>query len=61
VDYARAMLDCALAHAAFRWRAESAADWRHRTDDWPPTRYEQKALKAGRTPLYLRFERRPRR
>ncbi len=23
-----------------------------RPDGWPPTRYEQKALRAGRTPLY---------
>ena len=28
--------------------------------DWPPTRYEEKALKAGRRPAYLRFRRRPR-
>jgi tRNA (guanine-N7-)-methyltransferase len=26
-----------------------------RPDGWPPTRYEAKALKAGRSPLYWRF------
>jgi tRNA (guanine-N7-)-methyltransferase len=28
-----------------------------RPADWPPTRYEAKALAAGRTPLYWRFSR----
>lgn len=29
-----------------------------RPPGWPPTRYEEKALRAGRTPLYWRFIRR---
>ena len=29
-----------------------------RPDGWPPTRYEAKALKAGRAPLYWTFKRR---
>ena len=29
-----------------------------RPDGWPPTRYEAKALREGRTPLYWRFVRR---
>ena len=29
-----------------------------RPADWPPTRYEQKALKAGRQPGYFRYRRR---
>ena len=29
-----------------------------RPDDWPPTRYEAKALRAGRVPLYWSFNRR---
>ena len=28
-----------------------------RPEDWPPTRYEAKALRAGRTPLYWSFAR----
>jgi tRNA (guanine-N7-)-methyltransferase len=43
---------------AFAWTAEGPADWRERPPDWPPTRYEEKAL-HGR-PYYLRFRRRPR-
>jgi len=39
----------------FRWSAETASDWRARPGDWPGTRYEQKALNAGRPCVYLRF------
>jgi tRNA (guanine-N7-)-methyltransferase len=53
-----------LSHLAdrpeFEWLAERADDWRTRPPDWPPTRYEQKALAADRRPAYLRFRRRPR-
>lgn len=44
-----------LPHPDFEWQAERATDWQHRPDDWPPTRYEQKAL-AG-VPVYLTFQR----
>jgi tRNA (guanine-N7-)-methyltransferase len=45
-------------HPAFEWLAEAPADWNHRPDDWPPTRYEQKALREGREVWYFRFRRR---
>jgi tRNA (guanine-N7-)-methyltransferase len=35
-----------------------AAPLPDRPPDWPPTRYEAKALRAGRAPLYWRFVRR---
>ncbi|HVJ34410.1 MAG TPA: tRNA (guanine(46)-N(7))-methyltransferase TrmB [Terriglobia bacterium] len=51
----------ALAHAsnhpAFTWLAQSAADWQQRPADWPPSRYEQKAIRQGRQPAYFRFRR----
>ncbi|MGP1394066.1 MAG: tRNA (guanosine(46)-N7)-methyltransferase TrmB [Inquilinaceae bacterium] len=47
-------------HGAFAWTAGGPQDWRRRPDDWPATRYEAKALAAGRTPAYLTFLRRPR-
>jgi tRNA (guanine-N7-)-methyltransferase len=53
------MLEHATAHPAFRWLARRPADWRERPPDWPPTRYEEKARAAGRTPAFLRFARRP--
>ncbi len=40
-------------HAAFEAIKEGP-----RPADWPPTRYEQKALKAGRKPGYFRYRRR---
>ncbi|MFM9864880.1 MAG: tRNA (guanosine(46)-N7)-methyltransferase TrmB [Micropepsaceae bacterium] len=54
-DYARWALQHLMADIRFRWTAECAADWRVRPADWPPTRYEQKALKVGRACVYLRF------
>ena len=54
-DYARTSLLAVRATPFFRWLAESPSDWRERTLDWPPTRYEQKAVAAGRRPAYLRF------
>jgi tRNA (guanine-N7-)-methyltransferase len=56
-DYLVWILERLTGHPAFRWTAQSAADWRDRPADWPPTRYEQKAVAAGRRPTYLRFVR----
>jgi tRNA (guanine-N7-)-methyltransferase len=47
-------------HAAFRWRVENAADWRNPPADSIPTRYQEKALRQGRKPVFLAAERRPR-
>jgi tRNA (guanine-N7-)-methyltransferase len=45
-------------HSAFAWTALGPADWRVRPPDWPQTRYESKALREGRQPVFLRFTRR---
>jgi tRNA (guanine-N7-)-methyltransferase len=47
-----------IRHPAFAWTARGPADWRARTPDWPGTRYESKALREGRQPVFLRFTRR---
>jgi tRNA (guanine-N7-)-methyltransferase len=57
-DYARCILLAVVGHRNFAWTAEGPADWRQRPPDWPPTRYEQKAKKAGRRCYYFRFRRR---
>lgn len=57
-EYARWTLLHVLNHGAFAWPVQSPRDWRERPADWPPTRYEEKALQAGRRPVYLRFVRR---
>lgn len=51
------MLERVTSHPGFVWLARSPADWRHRTSDWPATRYEEKARAAGRSPLFLRARR----
>jgi tRNA (guanine-N7-)-methyltransferase len=33
------------------------AGWHERPADWPPTRYEQKAVREGRVPIFLEFRR----
>lgn len=58
--YVRWTLEQVLPHPAFRWLARRPGDWRERPADWPPTRYEQKALREGRRPVYFRFLRLPR-
>ena len=42
-----------------RWPASEAADWHTPFEGWPGTRYEAKALREGRRPVYLTFVRRP--
>ena len=53
--YAQWVLMHLMADDRFKWQALSAADWRDRPGDWVATRYEQKALAAGRPCVYLRF------
>jgi tRNA (guanine-N7-)-methyltransferase len=51
-DYLAWILEQLAARRDFR---PSAPESRDRPADWPPTRYEQKAVAAGRRPAYLRF------
>jgi tRNA (guanine-N7-)-methyltransferase len=55
LSYARAMLLALRARPELQWQARRPTDWRSRPADWPPTRYETKALAAGRACAYLRF------
>ena len=41
----------------FVWTAERASDWLNRPADWPASRYEQKAIRQGRTPHYFIYRR----
>ena len=56
-DYCRWTLANVLRHGGFVWSAQRADDWRRPPGDWISTRYETKALAAGRTPIYLNFRR----
>ncbi len=55
-DYVRQTLE-EVPKAGFEWLAQGPSDWREPWDDWISTRYEQKALREGRTPHYLTFRR----
>ena len=56
-DYQRWMLRHILAEPGFTWMAETSRDWLQRPDDWPASKYEQKAIAAGRIPHYYRLHR----
>ena len=56
-DYAGWVLARALRSQHLRWTAERPDDWRRPWPDWPGTRYETKALREGRRPVYLTFTR----
>ncbi len=58
--YARWIMAVMAGCPDFRWTARRPADWRVRPPDWPETRYERKARRAGRNPVFLRFRRIPR-
>ena len=49
-------LERLMAHPGFDWLAQGPSDWKSRPADWPPTRYETKAIKG--LPTFLRFVRR---
>ena len=49
-------LERLMAHPAFDWLIEGPSGWKFRPADWPPTRYETKAIKGP--PVFLRFVRR---
>lgn len=55
--YVNWTLALAIAHPAFEWTADNAADWSLPWPGWPGTRYEAKAIREGRKPCYLTFRR----
>ncbi|MEL6582441.1 MAG: tRNA (guanosine(46)-N7)-methyltransferase TrmB [Pseudomonadota bacterium] len=56
-DYVRHTLEVIDKLPAFRWLAQRPSDWREPWEGWHRTRYEAKAVREGRTPHYLAFER----
>ncbi len=57
-DYAGWALARVLRSRHFIWKAKKPDDWRRPWDGFCSTRYEAKALRAGRKPIYLTFFRR---
>lgn len=46
------MHDC----PCFRWTARCGNDWKHEPADWVQTKYQRKALREGRRPVFLDYE-----
>ena len=59
-DYVADMLATAGAHPAFQALRTAERETATRPDDWPPTRYEEKARAKGAACRFLIFARRPR-
>lgn len=56
-DYIDWTLDHVAACPEFKLLGDPSTQFREPWSDWPGTRYEAKALREGRTPAYLTFER----
>jgi tRNA (guanine-N7-)-methyltransferase len=56
-DYAAWTLERLVRSPLFSWTAERADDWRRPWTGFTRTRYEAKAVEAGRAPCYLVFRR----
>lgn len=57
-DYAAWTLARVFHNRYFLWSAQDAWAWRMPWQPWSSTRYEAKALREGRKPVYLTFRRR---
>jgi len=55
VHYVDWSLTRIYAHGGFYWPANVQSDWRVRPDDWPSTRYLEKALRQGRSGHFFEF------
>lgn len=53
--YARWCLRHIPIHAGFSWQVTGPQSWRQRPTDGDATRYEKKAIREGRTPMYFTF------
>jgi tRNA (guanine-N7-)-methyltransferase len=59
-DYIDWTLEHLAARDEFVLLGDAESGFREPWSDWPGTRYEAKALREGRTPAYLTFQRKPR-
>lgn len=44
-------------HENFRWTAKCGNDWKHQPADWVETKYQRKAIREGRRPVFFDYER----
>jgi len=57
IDYVDWTLTRLKRHGGFDWSATSQEQWRVRPDDWPSTRYLEKAIREGRSGHFFEFAR----
>lgn len=55
--YKKWTLDIMHKDANFKWTAKTSDDWRNPPGDWFETKYQRKAIREGRRPVFFEFER----
>jgi tRNA (guanine-N7-)-methyltransferase len=55
--YKKWTLDVMSEDKNFRWTAKCSDDWRNPPADWAETKYQRKAIREGRRPVFFEFER----
>ena len=55
--YKKWTLDVMHQNKDFRWTAKCSDDWRNPPSDWFETKYQRKAIREGRRPVFFEFER----
>lgn len=48
----RTMSECPF----FEWTAKTSNDWRYPPSDWVETKYQKKAIREGRRPVFLNYQ-----
>ena len=55
--YKRWTLETMRSNPDFKWTAKTSDDWRNPPADWAETKYQRKAVREGRRPVFFEFER----
>ena len=55
--YKRWVLEQLRHSTVFAWTAQNSNDWRNPPADWVPTKYQQKAIREGRRPVFFEYRR----
>lgn len=54
--YKRHVLRCMHKFGGFLWTAKCGEDWRKEPDDWVKTKYQLKAIREGRRPVWFDYK-----
>ena len=53
--YKRHVLRTMYQNKDFIWTAKCGNDWKHEPEDWVKTKYQQKAIREGRRPVFFNY------